>query len=42
MSVKSGVINKRAHVIIIPIIIPDNPVRAPLSLLTADLEKEPA
>ena len=42
ISVNNGVINKRALPMIMPIMIPDNPVFAPLSLFTADLEKEPA
>lgn len=37
----SEVKNKRAQPIMIPAIIPDKPVFAPLSLFTADLEKEP-
>lgn len=38
----NGVKNRRAQPMIMPVIIPDKPVFAPLSLLTADLEKEPA
>lgn len=38
----SGVRNKSAHVIMIPETIPDTPDFAPLSWLTADLEKDPA
>lgn len=37
----SGVKNKRAQPIMSPAIIPANPVFAPLSLFTADLEKDP-
>ena len=37
----NGVKNKSAQPIMIPITSPDNPVFAPLSWLTADLEKDP-
>lgn len=38
----NGVRNKSVQVIIIPETIPDTPDFAPLSWLTADLEKDPA
>lgn len=41
MYLNNGVKNRRAQPIMIPVTTPDNPVFAPLSWLTADLEKEP-
>ena len=41
MYLNNGVKNRRAHPITIPVTTPANPVFAPLSWLTADLEKEP-
>lgn len=38
----NGVKNKREQPMMMPVIIPDKPVLAPLSLFTADREKEPA
>lgn len=37
----NGVMNNKAEQMIMPMTNPDKPVFAPLSLLTADLEKEP-
>ena len=37
----TGVKNSREHPMMIPVIRPDRPVFASLSLITADLEKDP-
>lgn len=42
MYLNNGVKNKSAQVIMMPVTIPDIPDFAPLSWLTADLEKDPA
>lgn len=41
MYLNTGVKNSREHPMMIPVISPDRPVLASLSLFTADLEKEP-
>lgn len=41
MYLKTGVKNSREHPMMIPVISPDRPVLASLSLLTADLENDP-
>lgn len=41
MYLNIGVKNSREHPMMIPVISPDKPVLASLSLFTADLEKDP-
>ena len=41
MYLNTGVKNSREHPMMIPVMSPDRPVLASLSLFTADLEKDP-